>query len=686
MKKRNVSRIIALLLAAVVFFAFASDAVLKDNISAAGLRPTWIKQDAYDDLYVYKYKDRDFYYADSYFAQSGYVYNPHLATISEYATERSGDFAGIKDDATEEEIKQWCLDQPSELRAFWDTIGFTDFDCNSDYTRRSSFYTIGVGVAKRKISVGSEDYTVLAVCPRSASYFREWGNNVWLGDGTRSDYMHEGWYNAAKNLIEYVGKYIETHSVSGKVKLWMMGFSRGGATTNIAAGLIDNMIDSGKPLFGDEVTITLDDVYAYTFEAPQGANVHSKTVKAPKDKLYNNIWNIVNPLDLVPKLAMSEYGFTRFGTDRYITTKFYDPANYEKNRNTFKKLYSSIGGNLDEYNAETFDMYGMTIGDAAKILGTFGVAKAFGSNFINKDDTKRNYDANFVCMLLLEEATKNIGSREDYCKKLQSPLSSLLVIFSDDQNQELVKNKDKAISDFVKSLLFTCIVALSAGTATAVSGIKEQYKKAGSNPLLGALDDIIIPLIGVVGSTYWNRPNELISVGKQVDNVFKNHEFDVTLAHIMAQDSYYIDAYNSKCDDESEYISVVPFRDTADYGRMTFKCFNDLALRVNGIRVANVDGHIWGKSDVTECAPGYAVGYYSYATEEWMELFFPVNQTVDLSVKDYSKKLRHVVEYWAYYQYFALDNSGTIKRQIDSIWDKCWFNSDRYYRTITARK
>lgn len=81
-------------------------------------------------------------------------------------------------------------------------------------------------------------------------------------------------------------------------------------------------------------TFTNDDLYAYTFEAPQGANYNSKTVKQPGDAIYNNIYNVVNPNDLVPKVAMSEYGFTRFGTDKYITTKFYDPRNFENNRKT----------------------------------------------------------------------------------------------------------------------------------------------------------------------------------------------------------------------------------------------------------------------------------------------------------------------------------------------------------------
>ena len=77
-------------------------------------------------------------------------------------------------------------------------------------------------------------------------------------------------------------------------------------------------------------------------QAPQGENIESKTVKAPKDEIYDNIWNIINPNDVVPKVAMSKFGFTRFGRDVYNKTRFYDVDNYEFYRETFNKLYSYV--------------------------------------------------------------------------------------------------------------------------------------------------------------------------------------------------------------------------------------------------------------------------------------------------------------------------------------------------------
>ena len=135
---------------------------------------------------------------------------------------------------------------------------------------------------------------------------------------------------------------------------------------NVAAGLLDSSLDKGQEVFNN-VKLNLEDIYTYTFEAPQGANVNSKTIKAPKDAIYGNIWNIINPNDIVTKVAMSEYGFTRFGTDKFITTEFFDPSNFDNNRRVFKALHDVIN-QTDEfvYRGDNFEMHGLKVEDFLK--------------------------------------------------------------------------------------------------------------------------------------------------------------------------------------------------------------------------------------------------------------------------------------------------------------------------------
>ena len=379
------------------------------------------------------YNGNTIFYSDDYFRHSSTEYNPHLATLSCIMTNFS-----VPLDNPSSLDSDWYLKQPKRLFGFFSSIGFKDFETNEDYVSRSRFDSIGVGCANRQV----DDYTVIGVGIRSGGYFREWSNNVYLGDGTKSDYMHEGWYNAANKTIDFINEYISANRITGKIKVWIAGFSRGGATTNLVAGLLDNRIKNNEEIFAGDVTLTRDDLYAYTFEAPQGANYNSKTVEKPGSELYNNIYNIVNPNDLVPKVAMSEYGFTRFGIDKFITTEFFDPDHFTDNRDVFLNLYEENGTPRGEYKADDFKMYGTPLKKMAPLVAELvsclpaGVAEIVSQikdgTILVKDDTKANYDANIAAYLLLEEMTKNIGSRSDYCSRYQQGVSNFLLTLMND--------------------------------------------------------------------------------------------------------------------------------------------------------------------------------------------------------------------------------------------------------------
>lgn len=109
-----------------------------------------------------------------------------------------------------------------------------------------------------------------------------------------------------------------------------------------------------------------------------------------------------------------------------------------------------------------------------------------------------------------------------------------------------------------------------------------------------------IPKLIVV---FKEKPNELISLIKNIDAIFQNHEPYVAMGHLKSQDSYYIDAWNEK--HPGKKISLVPLMENADYVRVSFDGFNDLGLymgdKSKGERVVSVDGHRGSESEVTEC-------------------------------------------------------------------------------------
>ncbi|MBR1846277.1 MAG: hypothetical protein IJ787_01000 [Bacilli bacterium] len=613
----------------------------------------------------------DVYFSRGYFDHPSTEFDAHLASASLAMTISSFTDFGPFDDA-------WYASQSKFLKGYFEAIGFKDFVVNEDYQKSATFDSIGLAAARRDFG----DFTLVAVAPRSGGYFREWANNMHLGDGSRSDSMHEGWYNAANKMVSFLDGYVSEKNILGPVKLWFSGFSRGGATANIAAALLDNKLSKGEKVFSNGATTTREDLYAYTFEAPQGANVNVASIKKPKDSLYDNIFNIVNPLDLVPKVPMKEYGFTRFGRDKYITTRFYDPSGYENNRRTYYAFQDLFNKNKDitPNRSDEFTMGGFEVtslgGDIISMLASMLINDYEFATYVvkNKDSTKKGYDANIAATLFLEELTKQIGGRQDYVEKLQSPLENLMLLIQN-ENSGFTFPMGKLIKTLFVSAIYDGVFGAKG---TAKSSIKSTWGEEMGEEIFNLTSALRSPLF----DTYWEKPNETFSLAGYASMIMQNHYPDFVFAHLASQDSYYVEDYNKA---KGDSLNVVALRDNADFGRMSFFGYNDIGLRLNnsdGKRVINIDGHYLGKSDIRSCEDGYAAGYYSYATEEKMELFMPKGRTYNISMLSYSKKPAHVCEYWAYYEYFALDNTGRAKVELDHKKEKVCFGSDRHKRDV----
>ncbi|MEE0674736.1 MAG: hypothetical protein UCN61_02550 [Ruminococcus sp.] len=105
---------------------------------------------------------------------------------------------------------------------------------------------------------------------------------------------------------------------------------------------------------------------------------------------------------------------------------------------------------------------------------------------------------------------------------------------------------------------------------------------------------------------------------------------------------------------------------------MTLKDYNDIGLydKTGSTCYVSVDGAKAEKSKIKKCSDGYAVGYYSYATEDGIELFMPVNNDYILNMKGFSIKPYHTVEYNASYQSLSSNSAHryTDNRGSHSDW------------------
>ena len=603
------------------------------NIGLSNVTLDSVENDAKPDP-IY-YEGDPIYYSDDYFRHRATTYNPHLATLSILAAKYSMNPGG-PDSASD---LDWYHNQSNRVHEFYNKIGFDDFSINEDYRSRPTIDTIGIAAAKRPV----DDYTIISCVVRSGGYFLEWQNNVVLGTGENSDYMHEGWYTCANKVIKFVRDYIKEYNITGKIKLWLSGFSRGGAIMNLTGGLLDNQIDTkGANNVFEGVTLKNLDLLVYTFEAPQGANYDSKTVKQPRDAIYNNIFNIVNPNDVVTKVAMGYFGFTRFGIDKFITTNFYDPDNFENNRNTAKKLMAVKDPNY-VLDADDFTFYNLTMKDViGNLFDVSYLCDAFNAylngkgSFPNRffaDTYKVNYDSNIVFTTVLDWACWKIGSRSNYANKIQPLAVELMGLIFDD----IDNNYNEKFSNFVSKLIFQGIAYLLFGDTSRIFDFWNEIS-GGSKENVAVILNVLVELIK-------EYPGEVISIVANMNQIYHNHDTQLNVIHAQAQDSYYIDNYNAS---SSDNITIVPYRQNAGLVRIECIDLNDGLINNDSKydhwrTVVRVEGHSQRLSEITTCYTGNAVGYYHYSSYERVEYYVPACYDYFYKGISYSWDLCHQV-------------------------------------------
>ena len=262
-----------------------------------------------------------FTYSDEYFTHSGYEYNHKLCVMTMDMIQSLG--VSVEGD--------WSVANKN----FVDLInkcGFKDIDWNYYSTHEPTSDSIGVSMANKQIVDKGQKYTLLAIGVRGHGYGSEWASNFTLG--YESD--HQSFAEARDQALDYIKEYISKYNIKGNVKIWLTGYSRSAITANMMGGAIDQGYN-----FGKNIRFNPDDLYCYTFEAPQGT---SNT--ACHDSKYWNIHNIINANDLVPVVSLSKWGHSRFGVDYYLPCRQFDGDYYY----ALKPKADSLIGKMDTLN------------------------------------------------------------------------------------------------------------------------------------------------------------------------------------------------------------------------------------------------------------------------------------------------------------------------------------------------
>lgn len=284
----------------------------------------------------------DFEYTDAFFDQSSYIYNHKLAITSCcFATS-----AMVKDGAP--------FNDPESAKTMLKTIGFGNdggeaVSCYG-YQKSPTMNSIACVVSNKNIG----DTSIIAVAVRGGGYEGEWAGNFNVGTDTN----HAGFEVAKQQVCDNIIRFINQDGVTlnENIKFWITGYSRAAATANLVAADVNNKTLDGTSACYDlgDYNYDTDDVFAYCFETPR--NTRDKNAK---NSAYNNIFNIVNRIDPVPRVAPAAWDYVRYGKDCYLPSKeTYNPKAYsnlvKKVSNNFDLIYTGKG---DKSYKEDFTFY-----------------------------------------------------------------------------------------------------------------------------------------------------------------------------------------------------------------------------------------------------------------------------------------------------------------------------------------
>lgn len=332
-----------------------------------------------------------FTYSDELFTKSGYTYRQDLAEMS----------LGLAFAAFSSKDSQYSDKYATGNRNFVSMAkqcGFENIQSNKWMFQPAETDSIGINCASKTIRDNGGSYTLIAVGVRGNNYHAEWGGNVRL-DATGE---HKGFALGRDQALDYLRSYIADTGISGRVKIWIAGYSRSAAVANMVSGALDN----GYSL-GEGVSLSPHDLYCYCYEPPMGT-----TKNQVQGRLYDNIQNIVNANDVVTYVPFDSWDFARYGVDHVVPTKGDD--NYLNYKAKMLREFYQIpnnGGNIywpDHFQAWGIDPKDITSGDLGKI---------FKVNMTQKEFYADLSEAITTCL---------VSSRADYAENMQDFLIALL--------------------------------------------------------------------------------------------------------------------------------------------------------------------------------------------------------------------------------------------------------------------
>ncbi len=283
------------------------------------------------------YREDSFSWSDDWFFTDGRKTDYRLAALSAAASIAS---AGYFTSNAADFSKRDC-----NLRELLTAMEFEDIQANDTFYHENLTDSLACAVAHKTISSGGKTATLLAIIPMSANYRDEWAGDFNVG----LDTLHVGFLAGRDEALRFARQYVSERGISGEIKVWTAGHSRGAAIANLLGAFF---AEGGASYLGSGVTVAPMDVYCYTFATPAtvldsgatkakllsvagsradypqdtpgdayayGASDAAAVMK-PDDELFSCIHNCRLAYDFITMLPPPQWGFTVFGTELPLDT------------------------------------------------------------------------------------------------------------------------------------------------------------------------------------------------------------------------------------------------------------------------------------------------------------------------------------------------------------------------------
>ncbi len=366
------------------------------------------------------------YYTDDYFKTPATGYNPSLTTFALLMALSSGN----------------RTDEPSHNADFavdlMRNIGCDRIEVN-DYFLAEKKRVDDIGVV---VGIKEMDVPMVFVLVRGSYYGSEFGGNLIVGTGERTNGNHEGFSAAKDKAMTFIRSVLSKYSLEGRVRMMTTGYSRGGAVSNLIASEITDMIIDGRIEEELGVSMSRDDMYGFCFEPAL-----CQYSKSHQEKKYANILCVIDPNDIVVKVPPKQFGFTVFGRVKWLDSN--DKGKTEIMLRYMEKYFGKgisdyyiVPGYVPQKGIPTLGS--MTDFILAKSVGTFGdrdryvsvlqndLAYTVYSIIDNLDEARKAFSSLDPTNKTFEDILPTLFSRESFTKRMEAKVERFNILTETD--------------------------------------------------------------------------------------------------------------------------------------------------------------------------------------------------------------------------------------------------------------